>query len=118
MKSAADGRHGPGGLQEIWVVDAVTWQLAGNAALPAADEIIIRCPGPHRRTQVTLRRSEQAVPHLTVRGQPDPVAGCAERPRHRADHAHRLRTAIDEERLGWRGTALCRVRRGQGEFLP
>ena len=45
--------------------------------------------GAHRRAQVAFRPGEQAVADLPVSGQPDPVAGAAERPGHRADHADR-----------------------------
>ena len=54
-----------------------------------------------RRAAARAGRSppgEQAVAHLSVGGEPGPVAGAAERPGHASDHADRGRAAVDEER--------------------
>ena len=82
----------PGSLPAI----ATTQRSASSAS---------RRAGPHGRAQVGLLAGEQAVADLAVGGEPDPVAGAAERPGHRGDDADRGRAAVDEEQLGRRAAA-------------
>src|SRR5580698_11605811 len=98
-RSAADGRHGPGRLQEPGVVDAMAGQLDRDRLGPPLSDLLVAGPGPQRRAQVGLRPSEQAVADLAVGGQPDPVASTAEGPGHRGDHADPGRAAVDQEGL-------------------
>src|SRR5690242_21566478 len=78
--SAADRRHRALGLEERRVVDAVPGQLHRDGAPPPPGQLGVAGPGPQRAAQVVFRAGEQAVPHLPVGGEPDPVAGAAERP--------------------------------------
>src|SRR6202041_51912 len=94
--SAADGGHRPGGLEEAGVVDAVAGQLARHGALPAARQVIIGGSGPEQPAQVALLAGEQAVADLPVSGQPDPVAGAAERAGDGRYDADRGRAAVDQ----------------------
>ncbi len=91
-------------------------QLDRHGLAPAVGQLGVGRPGPQRAAQVAFRAGEQAVPDLAVGGQPDPVAGTAERPGNRGDDADPGRPAVDQERLGRRGAALLRVIGGQGEL--
>ena len=102
--SAADGRHRPVGLEEQRVVDPVARALAAIAATHRSAISSSVAPSRSGGAQVGLLAGEQAVAHLAVGGQPDPVAVAAERPCHRGDHADRRRAAVDEEQLGRRAT--------------
>ena len=66
-------------------------------------------PDAQRGPQVGLLGGEQAVADLPVGGEPDPVAGAAERPGDRADHADPGRAAVDQEHLGGGAAALRRI---------
>src|SRR5205085_11358035 len=114
--SAADRGHRTVRLQERRVVDAVAGQLHRDGAPPRRGQLGVVRPGPQRAAQVAFRTGEQAVPYLAIGGQPDPVAGPAERPGDRRDDAHPGRAAVDQERLGRRGSALPRVVGGEGEL--
>ena len=83
--------------------------LAATARRQTLGQLLVAGPGAHRVAQVALLPGEQAVADLPVGGQPDPVAGPAERPGHRADHADPGRAAVDQERLGGGRAALARV---------
>ena len=61
-----------------------------------------------QRAQVGLALGEQAGAPVTVGGQPDAVAGVAERVGHRPDDAHGRRPAVDRELLG-RGQTRARA---------
>ncbi len=91
-------------------------QLHRDGPPPAVRELGVARARPQRAAQVALGPGEQAVPHLAVGGQPDPVAVPAERPGHRRDHPDPGRTAVHQERLGGRRAALMRVVGGEAEF--
>ena len=56
---------------------------------PLIGELLIGGAGPQRGAQIGLGPGEQAVAQLAVGGQPDPVAGAAERLADRGDDADR-----------------------------
>src|SRR5215472_15147260 len=93
LRSAPDGRHWPGGLEEPRLVDPVPGQLAGDRLPPQFRQFLVARPGPHRIAQVALILREQAVANLAVGGQPNPVTCAAERPGDRADDAYLRRAA-------------------------
>src|SRR5690606_41000473 len=65
-RSAADRRHGAGGLQERRVVDAVAGALAPHRRPPQLDDLVVGGAGAQRRAQVGLLAGEQAVADLAV----------------------------------------------------
>ena len=75
-------------------------RLVAIAATQRSAISLVGRPRAQRGAQVGLLAGEQAVAHLAVRGQPDPVAVAAERPGHRGDDADRGGSAVDEEQLG------------------
>src|SRR5207247_612454 len=89
--SAADGRHGARGLEEVRVVDAVSRQLAAHRGDHEGGELLVGGARPQRGAQVGLRPGEQAVADLPISRQPDPVARGAEGAGDRADDADRRR---------------------------
>ena len=90
---------------------------AATARIRAARSVVGGA-GAHRGPQVGLLAGEQAVAQLTVGGEPDPVAGAAERPGHRADDADPAGTAVDQPLLGGRAAPLLGSDRGQRRTRP
>ena len=89
------------GLEERQVVDAVARAACGAiAARQRSASSSSLGAGAQRAAQVGLLAGEQAVAHLAVGGEPDPVAVAAERPGHRGDHADGAGPAVDREQLG------------------
>ena len=78
LRLTPDGGHRPRRLQEARVVDAVPGSFRASRS-PSARRSRRRWRPPQWRAQVGLGAREQAVAHLAVGGQPDPVAGGAER---------------------------------------
>ena len=78
---------------------------APSRAPPAVGELLVGRAAAQRGAQVGLLAGEQAVAHLAVGGEPDPVAVAAERPGDRGDDADRRRSAVDGEQLGRRAAA-------------
>ena len=92
-------------------MDRCGWRNAGSsmpwpAFLPStatrqrSASACVGLAGAQRCPEIRLLASEQAVAHLAVSGQADPVAVAAERAGHRGDHADPARAAVDEPRLG------------------
>jgi hypothetical protein len=94
----------------------VARQLDGDGPLPSAGEFGVAGARAQRPAQVALGPREQAVTHLAVGGQPDPVAAAAERPGHRRDHADLGRAPVHQECLGGGRSTLVRVIGGEGEL--
>src|SRR6185436_13114974 len=82
-RSAADGRHRPGRLEERRVVDAVPGPLRGERRSHRTREVSVRGAAPQRSAQVALLAREEAVAQLAVGGETDAVTGAAERPADR-----------------------------------
>src|SRR4051812_28964105 len=88
--SAADGGHGPVGLDEVRVADAVTAALAPHLAAHQAEQLVVGGALAQRATQVGLGRREEAVAHLPVRREARAVTGSTERCADAGDDADRL----------------------------
>ena len=94
-----DRGHGAARLQETGVVDAVAGQFRGDGGPPSFGEFGVARARAQRAAQVGFFAGEQAVADLTVRGEPHPVAGSAERAGHGGDHADGGRAAVDQEQF-------------------
>ena len=64
---------------EAGVVDAMSRLLARERTTEDRRQLRVGCAGAQRSTQVVLGAREQAVAHLTIGREPDPVAVAAER---------------------------------------
>ena len=96
-RSAADGGHGPGRLQER-SRRRCRARAACRASATRHRSASSSSSAPPRRAarRSRLLAGEQAVADLAVGGQPDPVAVTAERPGDRGDDADGGRTAVDQ----------------------
>src|SRR3546814_15839279 len=95
----------------------MTGTLAAHRHHPALGDLLVRGTCPQRRSEVGLAACEQAVAHLAVGSQPDPVAITAERTRDRGDDPDRSRTAIDAEERGGRTPPRDRKSVGEGKSV-
>src|SRR3546814_17488288 len=94
----------------------MTGTLAAHRHHPALGDLLVRGTCPQRRSEVGLAACEQAVAHMAVGSQPDPVAITPERTRDRGADHDRSRTALDPDDLGGRAPPPLHAR-GQRERL-
>ena len=80
------------------------------ACAPGVGDLGVGAAAAQHRPQVGLGAGEQARADLAVGGEPGAVAGAAERPGDRGDHADHGRAAVDQPALGGGAAALGRVR--------
>ena len=91
---------------------------AARPASASAERRRRSAPARSGRAQVGLLAGEQAVAQLAVGGEPDPVAGAAERPGDRADDADPRRAAVDHPLLGRRAAPRARPPRASARTRP
>ena len=80
------------------------------ACAPGVGDLGVGRAAAQQRPQVGLGAGEQAGADLPVGGEPGAVAGAAERPGHRGDHADHGRAAVHQPALGRGAAALGGVR--------
>src|SRR2546423_7098362 len=90
--SAADLGHRSTGADEAWIADSVLQLLVPDCAPHRVREGVVGCARPQHGLEVPLPAREEARPQLPVGGDPDPVAGGAERLRDGVDEADLARS--------------------------
>src|SRR5690348_9627123 len=84
---SADLGHRAARSHEAGLVDAVLQLLVLDGPANVRGELLVRRPFAQRGLEIPFAAREQARAELAVGGQPDAVAGRAERLGHRVDEA-------------------------------
>src|SRR6266511_578606 len=108
---AADLAQGPGGPDEVQLVDRVAPPLRGHGALDDCGDRVVVASVAEDAPHVELLDREQAVAHLAVGGEADAVAGGAERVRDARDDADLASPIAVPVALGRRAVAGHRLQR-------